>query len=847
MIAFDHKKNNNQQMKYANIREEEVKNKVGQDFFGDFDTTKILGNIDFCVTPKNKNPKQTQLFDDINLLWAEAKTGDYDVISMFAQLILTIGKARTFDKTLPPAFLGAFDGKKIAFIPYNAVLDIFSLNDFNWNVTSSNQNTKEFSIIRERVQKSLDKNDYLYDFLKDEKELKFFIKNNLAKATESGKILINKNNFVPIYLRWVEQVKPYIDFNWEDGKKQNILDNSFFLADLFVDDKGTPVIEDDTPISENLFVVFKNGHYEIAKENLKSLFNATIPFKDKKPYEQFWKKYKRPPLEEFQKYILERKDLLVPQDIRERKGAYFTPRIWVELSQKYIADVLGEDWQEEYYIWDCAAGTGNLLAGLTNKYHIFASTLDQSDVNAMHERIENGALLLHDYVFQFDFLNDEFLPKSKGGKLPDDLYNIITDEEKRKKLVVYINPPYAEGDNVRGIGRKNVHISKTHDKYQKELGKASGELFAQFFIRIYKESPNCVLAEFSKLKILQAPNFLDFREVFRAKLEKLFVVPAKTFDNVTGEFPIGFFVWNLGLNEIFDKINSDVFDKNGNFIQTKYINSYDGLKYISNWLEINSKNISKNHVGHMSSVGNDFQNQRMIFIDDVNAKRKNGGRHTMISVENLIIVSIYFAVRHCIEATWLNDRDQFLFPNDGWKTDTEFQNDCLAFTLFSNNIQSQFGTNHWIPFTELEVNARSKFESNFMTDFIAGKLKIENETQDLFSQEKSKKEAQKLEFSEEAKLVFDAGKNLWKYYHTQEFPSFRGVDSNAVGRRGVYNVNASLYDIREHFQGRNEKGKMKNKSEDETYMKLIAELRSALKILAKKIEPKVYEYGFLKE
>ena len=54
-------------------------------------------------------------------------------------IILTIGKARTFDKTFTPFFLGAFDGKKIAFIPYNAVLDIFSLNDFNWNVTSSNQ------------------------------------------------------------------------------------------------------------------------------------------------------------------------------------------------------------------------------------------------------------------------------------------------------------------------------------------------------------------------------------------------------------------------------------------------------------------------------------------------------------------------------------------------------------------------------------------------------------------------------------------------------------------------------------------------------------------------------------
>jgi hypothetical protein len=848
VIAFDHKKNNNQQMKYANIREEEVKNKVGQDFFGDFDTTKILGNIDFCVTPKNKNPKQTQLFDDINLLWAEAKTGDYDVISMFAQLILTIGKARTFDKTLPPAFLGAFDGKKIAFIPYNAVLDIFSLNDFNWNVTSSNQNTKEFSIIRERVQKSLDKNDYLYDFLKDEKELKFFIKNNLAKATESGKILINKNNFVPIYLRWVEQVKPYIDFNWEDGKKQNILDNSFFLADLFVDDKGTPVIEDDTPISENLFVVFKNGHYEIAKENLKSLFNATIPFKDKKPYEQFWKKYKRPPLEEFQKYILERKDLLVPQDIRERKGAYFTPRIWVELSQKYIADVLGEDWQEEYYVWDCAAGTGNLLAGLTNKYHIFASTLDQSDVNAMHERIENGALLLHDYVFQFDFLNDEFLPKSKGGKLPDDLYNIITDEEKRKKLVVYINPPYAEsGSTKKRDAKVGVNESMIHKRIFNKLSSYSKrELFAQFLARIYIEIPNCKIANFSTLKNLQSSYFSDFREIFRAKLAKIFLAPADTFDNVKGKFPIGFFVWDSNINEKFHEIIADVYEKDGEeSIERKRIFSYEEGKYINDWLRPTWNNII-NKIGFLACNGNDFQNQNGIFIQ-TNKNNSTSTYFKPIGIENLIQSTIYFAVRHCIEATWLNDRDQFLFPNDKWESDSDFQNDCLAFTLFSNNIQSQFGTNHWIPFTELEVNARSKFESNFMTDFIAGKLKIENETQDLFSQEKSKKEAQKLEFSEEAKLVFDAGKNLWKYYHTQEFPSFRGVDSNAVGRRGVYNVNASLYDIREHFQGRNEKGKMNNKSDDETYMKLIAELRSALKILAKKIEPKVYEYGFLKE
>jgi len=40
---------------------------------------------------------------------------------------------------------------------------------------------------------------------------------------------------------------------------------------------------------------------------------------------------------------------------------------------------------------------------------------------------------------------------------------------------------------------------------------------------------------------------------------------------------------------------------------------------------------------------------------------------------------------------------------------------------------------------------------------------------------------------------------------------------------------------------------MNNKSNDETYNALIADLRSALKTLAAKIEPKVYEYGFLKK
>lgn len=232
--------------------------------------------------------------------------------------------------------------------------------------------------------------------------------------------------------------------------------------------------------------------------------------------------------------------MLVPQDVRERKGSYFTPQKWVELSQQYLAAELGENWQDEYTVWDCAAGTGNLLNGLTNKYNIWASTLDQADVDVMHDRIVNGANLLDSHVFQFDFLNDPF------NKLPQPLQDIINNEEKRKKLVIYINPPYAEAANKRtvtgnGENKTNVAVKNLmYEQYSSKIGIAGRELFAQFFIRIYYEIPSSVLAEFSTLKILQAPNFRDFRATFRAKLGRNFCVPADTFDNVKGKFPIGF-------------------------------------------------------------------------------------------------------------------------------------------------------------------------------------------------------------------------------------------------------------------------------------------------------------------
>lgn len=804
------------------IREEELKNKVARDYFYSFDNTQIIEEIDFSIAPKKEaDKKDTEYF-----LWAEAKKGNKnDIYESFVQLILTIGKKRVFDKHLPPPFLGAFDAEKIAFIQYYKVLDVFNQNDFNWNVTPSDHESKEFKQLYNLVENTLKNESYIYKFDDDESELKEFIRANFIAGKNSlSKVQIDKNNFVNIYSKWLNSVKESISVDWDRAKSFGVIDADFYLADL--------LSENNLTLKEKLYVILKTDHYELDRkiDDMGLASNKEAYFYDKqKSHNEFWKRYQRPPKSEYWDYIIERRDLLVPQDIRERKGSFFTPRIWVEKSQEYIAEVLGENWQEEYYIWDCAAGTGNLLAGLTNKYNIWASTLDKADVEIMKERVKNGANLLENHIFQFDFLNDEF------DKLPEDLRRIVEDEESRKKLVIYINPPYAEAGSITqttGTGKNKSKVStdnKTYLKYKELLSKASNEIFALFFIRIYQEINNCILCSFSTLKYVSSINFKKFREIFKAKFLKGFVVPADTFDNVKGQFPIGFLIWDTYIKKLPDVIKLDVFDDDNNYLTIKNFYIYDNNNNIGKWIAQYKEKSVDLSIGMLNSGRVDFQNQKIVYIEHHISETLHA-LAVNITKNNLIPICVFFAVRHCIKGNWLNDRDQFLYPKNTWEDDTEFQNDCVAFTLFhpQNRISSEQGVNHWIPFTEVQLNAKDSFASHFMTDFLSGKIK-KTADDSLFSS--NTKLSSPLKFSSEANAVFEAGLSLWRYYHSFD----------------LINVNASYYDIRAFFQKFNDKGRMNPTSKDETYNSLLADLKSKMDILAKKIAVKVYEHGFLKE
>ncbi len=885
----------------SNLNEEPLKSQIKAEFFKDKKFLYSGDKIDFMLSYKHSNAT-------LPILWGEAKRGDFDDLDKaFTQLLLTIGKHRLYTHHTPP-YLCAFNAFKMEFIAFDdTITSFFYKSDIDFSITPSNHNTEGFKHALDAFKAMCKSHELVFDFKTQSQECKEFIKKHLNSSHLLSKIQIDKNNFFTIYQKWLEIVKPTIDINWEVAKTKDILDADYYLADLLSDG--------DKTIIEKLHTILRSSHYKLNRgvNELGKMDFMEVGFTDsQQAHQEFWSVYERPPKREFQVSILERRDLLVPSDVRERKGAFFTPKIWVEKSQEYLAKALGQDYQEDCIIWDCAGGTGNLLRGLLNKANLYLSTLDHNDVAIVKDlAAKNHLKLLENHVFQFDFLNDDFF----SDKTPKSLQEILKDKEKRKKLIIYINPPYAEAGNkskMSGTGEHKAKVARDNlicEKYKNELGKANNEVFAQFFMRIYKELNGVILASFSTLKNLQGSNFKKFREIFKAKFLEGFMVPADTFDNVRGQFPIGFLVWdtssilpkenplNLGGNSKEEKQNSnlildqdnlkdnplkerfclldinapnrkmcsqsrtrtkgtqkhstaapfetplhtvslEIFDSFGGFLGSKkiYTHTIDKMLTLADYLQKFQPTKKDTTLGYLDPGRNSFQHQNLIHISIIDKSKQSHVKYFPIITPTILLVSIFFSVRHCIKATWQNDRDQFYAPyNDTWQDDNEFKNNALAFMLFhtQNRITSTQGTNHFIPFNEDEVESKERYSSHALLDFLKGGIKEDGDS--LFLNDK--KENKPLKFSPSASKVFDAGKEIYRYYHTQDFTN------------RPYNANASLYDIKEFFQGRNKQGKLNlpAKAKDEYYKQLYANLQDALKDLAKEIQPKVYEYGFLRE
>jgi len=126
--------------------------------------------------------------------------------------------------------------------------------------------------------------------------------------------------------------------------------------------------------------------------------------------------------------------------------------------------------------------------------------------------------------FQYDYLNDDITESgvvdySLTNKVPQELQQAIADAKAKKKgakkILVLINPPYAEAMNVDNITesagknseQKSGVATTKIGALMGDLGYASVELFVQFLVRIQKEIPRLYCCDVQQAQIRQCPQF----------------------------------------------------------------------------------------------------------------------------------------------------------------------------------------------------------------------------------------------------------------------------------------------------------------------------------------------------
>jgi hypothetical protein len=756
-----------------------------------------------------------------NEIWFEAKdTGKYSSYAMFTQLLHYVQVALDKGESVPP-FLAVIDTEKAALMKSTDVLPFLAKKTVKWGKSASQYTQEALDEISAHI------GTYFVSFKIATHEEEFI--STVKAAIKSGDIIrtqITPDNLKQVFDKWVAMIGREI--NGIDPEDYALL----FFADIMHD--GTVSTHANLPAE----LLHKNG------APVFSLAGKNYELGNKEGYRRFWAIYHRPPKSEYRDYLLERRDSLIPLDERSFKGAYYTPLHVVDKAYDKLAETLGKNWQREYIVWDMCCGVGNLEVKHSNPRNIYMSTLDQADVDVM--KATKTCVAAH--RFQYDYLNDDIndsgqIDYSLSNKVPQGLRDAIA---AGKKILVLINPPYGETGSGIGKGDKNKKgVEQTRiNATMTDVGYASKELFAQFLARIAKELPTATLAMFSTLKYLNAPNFEKFRHTWNADYQGGFIVHSKAFDGLTGDFPIGFLIWKTSQDAKkktpITEITAEVLDKKARQMGEKKFYNLPSSTYLNVWMDKSETNdelalplsnaitVSSNPrlkksctnmKGFLFAGNNDFQNAPTgtLISSSIYTGRNGGGVY--ITDGNLWQAAVVFAVRLLVRHTWINHNDQFLQPTAPL-TD-EFKTDCLLWMLFhgknltagANGLEwngKQWSlVNHFIPFTEAEVGAPDRFESDFMVQYLADKT-----------------------LSPEAQAVLDAGRTLWRTY-------FAHTDARSV--RDEYKLNrpdVGWYQIRNALKARSESG--------DTAPVNFAPFEQAYQALTEKLKPMVFQLGFLR-
>lgn len=684
----------------------------------------VLNKVDVLLKDKKGN----------FLLYIETKfiiTNDAEYRSALAQVIITNKKQ---SRIMNRVALVYQDNKK------NDVLELIDCsdnsvmynNDINWKSEVPSHPTKDaIDRINDRIKNKITRyiNEEIVELYKR------------IKKDQDVQFDITEDNVENVYNHW----KNEISFRENVNDEQDLI--NLFLIDILNGTTYKKSFYED--IEENtLFGKEKTGTREVDTENdliregtnlskYSIVYNSNsqvdgikyegkyrstyYTIKNSEKYQEFWKKYKRPPEKhEFLK-IIERSDRLYSDKYRRDTGGEYTPTCFVEKQNEILARYYN---MNDFIVFDPCAGVGNLenQFGKDYKEYCYLSTLEQMDVDTCKIKgFENSV--------KFDYLENDEHPKFKyKGSLLD--INDICKRENRKLMIV-MNPPY---QNKTGF-KNNLAI--------------------EFFNKVLKLNPEVIVFYYTMESFFRDERMNYINSEYKIK-SHIFSNAKTTF--LLSEWPISQVIFdkNDGYEFNDDCIPADRYEINEKTDNLEYIKTYNYNVTKPYLIKSIEKEIKNNMTGTI--LGQWSYLTHVLVIG-------NGGKEkdNKITTNNLKYVLLSKGISFNTHAKYF-ERNYHCYKGSIEDISLELFSDSIIFSLFYKNNQftNKDDKNYIMPFSAEELDCdKNDLNVLFPNEF----------GNDLFSNDLHDKPfdfrewLKQFEFSEEAKNLYNAALEIFKFYH----------------------------------------------------------------------------------
>lgn len=637
---------------------------------------------------------------------------NYGLIRILAQVIYYLKRFELEGEHLPDAVVVA-DQDEIISISADLLYPYLE-GKYDWSIAPSSAGAKSTKLVEDLKKDNIAKKVYIHDLSNpDNFNASDFLEDldSKARLSETVKITATVDNLVKVFTNFSTDV-----FTSAPGLFDKVITGDRKRVEVFLRS-----LQDD----DEVYIHPKKKKLIVDD---KEIFNVNV-----QAYEQFWQQHKQGRDNYTRKELAlidSCADLIIDEKQRRMKGDFYTPPLWVDKAHEVIESCIGEDWKDEYVVWDMAAGMRNL----TRDYrfgdgNLYTSTLFQEDIDLSKAYNKEGC------YFQYDFLNDDMNlhdmsleeikslsdeELEKTFKMPVSLIKAMIE---KKPIVFFANPPYGQPGTNLGKEHKKDITTNAISHMMHGLGHSKMELFTQFMYRMilvkdlfdYGEDDDFHLFLFSN-NYLTSIGFKNFVEKIITQLHfnQGFLIQGGEFNTAKDSWNIIFSHWSSHGNKNQQKFPFDVLHstKKGEVekISTWEAKKIDENNTLSGWFKeipqgkksidkpgtkngINAptsktdrSRMSKDALGVLMQAGDALNDARMyVSIFTMGASRGNGRD---VNKDNFSRACVDFSVKRSVyidvdnkKELWIRDKDIFTTPSEDLLT-PEFIADCVVFSLF---------------------------------------------------------------------------------------------------------------------------------------------------------------------